>query len=360
MESEAIEIRGGTAVTHDWTERALRQLWADGIDWRALVPAPEAASPHQVDGWLQHRHTLPRREPFRYPGPDVRVGAPLMALFVDPASLFPWVERLFGGALQGIGITEVENGQLDRLVHWRLNLTLDRGFPTPDRVVRSWADHPAQVQDTPAEQQILRWYRNHESWLGRWHPAREGSGAMRRAPVWGAIYRVPQQAAMAAAGDARTAYGGWGVWAAAVVAHAVSGLPQDWTPQDATRGLLDAMTRIDPLWPGIANLHTLMETTYPERWEAWRQVIDTEFAGYPREHSLPNLLLILGVLHWHPASDPANLGTILQAAGWDAPGNRLLAGALRGRGPARPDIEPDSLNSLVYAVVSAHGHPPHA
>jgi hypothetical protein len=86
---------------------------------------------------------------------------------------------------------------------------------------------------------------------------------MRRAPIWGAIYRVPQQAAMAAAGDARTAYSGWGIWAAAVVAYAVSGLPQDWAPQDATRRLLDAMTHIDPQWPGIANLHTLLQEWVP-------------------------------------------------------------------------------------------------
>ncbi len=347
-------------MTQDWTDHALRQLWAEGINWRALASCGEATGVPPVEEWLQCRDTLPRREPFHYPGPEqVRIGAPMMALFVDAGSLFSWAERLCGGALQGIGEAQVEDGQLDRVAHWRLNLALDRGFPTPERVVQRWADHPHQVQDTPAEQQILAWYRNHESWLGRWHPDREGSGAMRRAPIWGAIYRVPQQAAMAAAGDARTAYGGWGIWAAAVVAYAVSGLPQDWAPQDATRRLLDAMTHIDPQWPGIANLHTLFQTSYPERsWEAWCQVINTAFAGYPSDHSLPNLLLILGVLHWHPASGPKDLGTILEAAGWDVLGNRLVAGAFRGRGP-RPDIEADSLNGLVHAVVSAHGHPPH-
>ncbi len=237
-------------MTQDWTDHALRQLWAEGINWRALA---SSGVPH-VEAWLQCRDTLPRREPFHYPGPEqVRIGAPLMALFVDAASLFSWAERLCGGALQGIGAAQVEDGQLDRVAHWRLNLALDRGFSTPERVVQRWADHPDQVQDTPAEQQILAWYRNHESWLGRWHPDREGSGAMRRAPIWGAIY---------------------------------------------------------------------------------------------------------GALHWRPASDPKDLGTILEAAGWDVPGNQLVAGAFRGRGP-RPDIEADSLNGLVHTVVSAHGHPPH-
>ncbi len=348
-------------MTHGWTDYALRQLWAEGIDWPALVPPGTAASSAHVEAWLQHRDTLPRREPFNYPGPEqVRVAAPLMALFVDPPSFVPWVERLCSGALQGAGVTRVEDGQLDRIAHWRLNLALKRGFPRPENVVQYWAENPEQVQDTPAEWRILRWYRNHEPWLGRWHPDREGAGAMRRAPVWGAIYRVPQQAATAAAGDARTAYGGWGVWAAAVVAYAVSGLPPEWAPQDTTQRLLDAMTRIDPQWPGIANLHTLLQTIYPESsWEAWRQFINREFAGYPSDHSLPNLLLILGVLHWHPTSDSKDLGIILQAAGWDVPGNRLVAGALRGRGSARLDLKPDSLNGLVHAVVSAHGHPPH-
>lgn len=183
---------------------------------------------------------------------------------------------------------------------------------------------------------------------------------MRRAPIWGALYHVPEQAAMAAAGDARAAHGGWGIWAAAVVAHAVSGLPSDWMPQDVTRRILHAMTRIDPQWPGIADLPTMRQTTYPaSSWEDWRHVIDTEFAGYPRDHSLPNLLLILGVLHWHPVEKPEDVGAILQVAGWDVAGNRLVAGALRGRSAGRADIDPAGLNRLVEAVVSAHGHPPH-
>ncbi|PSR35371.1 MAG: hypothetical protein C7B46_01525 [Sulfobacillus benefaciens] len=349
-------------MTRDrWADDALCQLWAEGIDWPALVPSVEAALPSQIEEWLQRRDTLPLREPFKYPSPEkVRIGAPLVAHFVDRDSFVPWVARLCGGALRGIGAAQAENGQRDRIAHWRLNLALGRRFPNPEDVVQHWDEHPNQVQDTPAEQRILRWYRNHEPWLGRWHPYREGSGAMRRAPIWGAIYRVPEQAAMAAAGDARTAYGGWGIWAAAVVAHAVSGLPRDWTPQDAIRGILHATTRIDPQWPGIADLHTLLQTTYPgSSWDAWRRVIDTEFAGYPSDHSLPNLLLMLGVLHWYPTSDPEDVGPILQAAGWDAWGNRFVAGALRGSFSDHPDINRVVLNRLVESVVSAHGHPPH-
>ncbi len=82
-------------MTHDWTDHALRQLWADGINWRALVSSGEAAGVPHVEEWLQCRDTLPRREPFH------------------------------------------------------------RGFPTPERVVQRWAEHPDQVQNTPAEQQIV-------------------------------------------------------------------------------------------------------------------------------------------------------------------------------------------------------------
>lgn len=341
-------------------DAVIRQWWAEGLDMRAVFLSDGTVSPDQLAAALRDRAARPLREGFQYPGPDqVRIGAPLMAVFVEPAFLVPWVERLCGGALQGIGRAQVEDGHMDRIAHWRLNLALGRGFPRPEHVVQRWAEQPDLVQDTPAEQQVLRWYRNHEPWLARWHPYREGGGAMRRAPIWGAIYRVPQQAAVAAAGDARTAYGGWGIWAAAVVAHAISGLPQDWTPDDATQRILHAMTAIDPDWPGIADLRTLLKTTYPaSSWDAWRHVIDTEFAGYPLGHSLPNLLLILGVLHWHPASDPEDLGAVLQAAGWDVLGNRLVAGAFLGRS-SRASIDPVALHRLVEAVVSAHGHPPH-
>jgi hypothetical protein len=345
-----------------WSDAAIRQLWAEGIDGRALFGPDATVKPHQVDNLLQHRSELPMRDALKYRSPDeVRVGAPLMALFVEQGSLVPWLERLLGGALQGAAVTGVQDGQLDRITHWRLNLALGHGFPTPDRVVQLWADHPNRVQDTPAEQQILHWHRGHEPWLTRWHPYREGSGAMRRALLWGAIYRVPEQAAVAAAGDARAAYSGWGIWTAAVVAYAVSGLPQGWTPHDGARRCLYAMTRVDPKWPGIADLDALLRADFPGgSWDAWRHTIDREFSGYPDDHSLPNLLLILGVLYWYPEASPEETGDLLQGAGWDVLGNRLIAGALMGRRAGRIDIDPDALNLMVEATVKAHGHPPNA
>lgn len=183
---------------------------------------------------------------------------------------------------------------------------------------------------------------------------------MRRAPIWGAVFRAaPQQAASAAMGDAQTAYAGWGVWTATVVASAVAQLPQDWAPTDAVQAIVAAMTRWHSQSPGVDALNRAVRREFPGgSWDAWARFVAQEFAGYPLDHSLPNLLLIIGALHWHAASAD-RLREALSRIGWDSAGNQLLSGALLGRRWEGNGHLRELLASVVEATVTAHGHPPH-
>lgn len=342
-----------------WIDCALCQLWAEGVDWRALVPAAADARRHHVEEWLRHPHTLPRRKPFNYPGPEqTRLVVPLYERFV--ADLSPWLEHLWGGAMRVLPDTQDVTARLDHLAHWRLNLTLGKRLPDPEHVLELWAQHHSQVQDTPAEQQILEWYRAQEPWRGRWHPYREGAGAMRLAPIWGAVYcAAPEQAAAAAARDARITYGGWGVWTAAVVAWAVA-LGQNTSPAVTAETLMRGMTRVDPQHPGVAAINAVLRTAFPgESWEDWCLFIDTEFTGYPRDHSLVNLLLIIGALHWYADRDCDEMLGAIDRAGWDIAGNQLISATLMAQPRDQTDAGRDTLlHFLVGAAVKAHGHPP--
>lgn len=296
------------------------QLWAEGIDWRADGPTAQAIDPHGLDELLARRATLPIRDVCPYPGPEpASLVVPLYARFVNRYTLVPWLECLWGGAFQGSGIRSAEDAsRFDRsLAHWRLNLLIGKQLrATPEQVVKLWADRPSEVKTTPAEQQILRWYTAQEPWLKRWHSFREGTGAMRRAPIWGAVFRAaPEQAAAAAMGDALTAY-------------ATAQLPQDWAPTDVVQAIVVAMTRLYSQSPGVEALNQALRREFPgDSWDAWGRFVAREFAGYPVDHSLPNLLLI--------------------------------AGALLGRQWTRADTPHALLASVVEVTVAAHGHPPH-
>lgn len=345
-----------------WTVAVVRQFWAEGIDWRADAPTAQAIDPHGLDELLARRATLPVRDVFPYPGPEpASLVVPLYARFANRYTLVPWLECLWGGAFQGSDVRSAEDAsRFDRLAHWRLNLLIGKQLrATPEQVVKLWADRPSEVQTTPAEQQILRWYTAQEPWLQRWHPFREGTGAMRRAPIWGAVFRAaPEQAAAAAMGDARTAYAGWGVWTAMVVAYAIAQLPQDWAPADAVQAIVAAMTRLYSQSPGVEALNRALRREFPgDSWDAWGRFVAREFAGYPLDHSLPNLLLVVGALHWYAAGGE-RLMEELDRIGWDSAGNRLVAGALLGRRWAGADTPHALLASVVEATVAAHGHPP--
>ena len=127
-----------------WIDRALCQLWAEGVDWRALVPAAADARRHHVEEWLRHPHTLPRRNPFNYPGPEqTRLVVLLYERFV--ADLAPWLEYLWGGAMRVLPDTQDVTARS----------MLGKRLRDPEHVLELWAQHHSQVQDTPAEQQIL-------------------------------------------------------------------------------------------------------------------------------------------------------------------------------------------------------------
>lgn len=53
-----------------WTVAVVRQLWAEGIDWRADALTGQAIDPQGLDEFLARRATLPVRDVFPYPGPE--------------------------------------------------------------------------------------------------------------------------------------------------------------------------------------------------------------------------------------------------------------------------------------------------
>lgn len=275
-----------------WANAALQQLWAEGIDVRHLFMS--TSGPDICPSFT--------REHFKYVAPArFSSGAQLVAIYEDRNRLAAGLECLWGGALCSINKSNPLKSlnHFDSLAHWRLNLFIGRSAWSfsPKSFVECWEKHRSLVQRTPAEQQVLQWYEANEPWQSRWHPYREGSGAMRRAPIWGAIYAgFPQQAAVAAAQDASASYGGWGVWSATVIAYAVAEL---WTyHDDPALTLVKAMTYVEPREHlGVKALMKTIHTTYADPWRKWVQLVNTEFSGYPKDHSLPNLLLIIGALH---------------------------------------------------------------
>ena len=314
----------------DWVEAALKQLWAEGVDVRRQLTALQCHE--HVPGLGERLTSMPTRKHFNYPAPKrFASGYQLIAIYRDREWLMPEIERLWRGALSSIGTaTAFENPQhLDAIAHWRLNLLVGKtqGFSSPETFIKVWVSHQTLVQTTPAEQQVLRWYLANEPWMFRWHPNREGSGAMRRAPLWGAIYcGAPDQAAVAATSDACVTYDGWGVWAATVIAYGVAAL---WgTEADAASMLLTAMAKVEPQdHPSVKALITNIRAASHGTWIEWIEFINKEFAGYPATHSLPNLLLIIGALLWHSES-LSEMWAALRKTGWDIPGNLLITGAL--------------------------------
>ena len=336
-----------------WTNIELQQLWAEGID----VNRPLPQKPRQPMGLSNCHSFMPLREHFKYPAPTrFSSGAQLVAVYLTPEHLTPALKRFWGGALSSIGqsITGDRLTRMDAIAHWRLNLLIGKsGLSTPESVIRFWLEHRSMVQTTSAEQQVLHWYMFGEPWAARWHAHREESGAMRRAPIWGAIYAgMPQQAAAAAYRDARIAHVGWAVWASTVVAYGTAEMiSKGATPATA---LLNALTYVEPPnQMGVQALIANMNAAHTDTWRFWTQLIDTEFNGYPRHHSLPNLLLILGALYWN-ANDWMKMQESLEEAGWDACGNQLVAGALAGRSVASNSGVGPLVEKLVDRTVVAH------
>lgn len=336
----------------NWNEAELQQLWAEGIDVHRLSTKKLRQT---IDASL--RASMPARKHFRYPAPSrFASGSQMIDIRVSREHLLPGLERLWRGGLHSLGrpIALETPIVLDSVAHWRLNLLIGKAswLSSPEAVIRFWSTHWSLVQATSAEQQVLHLQAN-KSWPTQWHPHREESGAMRRAPIWGAIYvGMPQQAAVAAFCDARITYDGWGVWAPTVVAYATAEILRKRVTPAAT--LLDAIATVEPRENlSVQAISNAIHDAYSGTWHAWTHFIKTEFAGYPQNHSLPNLLLILGALHWH-AEDWDRMQQALKEAGWDIPGNQLVAGALAGRDDNENSMTRSAVNELVESTLAAH------
>lgn len=146
------------------------------------------------------------------------------------------------------------------MAHWHLYSTSHAAssrFQTADDLRRLVAEHSIECQMFRGEQWLLH---HPEHSLG-WHPFHEGSGAMRRAPWWGLVSLVPNQAAARSYTDATWAYRGRAPGLCAAIASTVSHLVLQ-PPQSSIAVMQALMTAIHRATPRHATVRSLVATLW--------------------------------------------------------------------------------------------------
>jgi len=321
---------------------SLKQAWAEGfqVDTENRCLDPER--------WLNEGVPLAQRARVLYPFHPFPVGFIKVKRRLPIDAMIPHVRGLWAGAFAAIRdvlVTETV-ASFNAIVHWPYlisMLTPSQIFGQilePDTILQDWVTHASAIQHTRAEQYLLGLKRRPP-----WHPYREATGAMRRAPLWGVLNSaIPAQAGALAYHDATVAQAGWGTWTAYVVAQVASSLcnaTTDRWPLAAvfTETLRDVAGYQDAQPAALALLtHVTNECVMGRPWSERIGSILEPFAGYPEDHSLPNFAIVLAAVLSFPAHDPSDLAgngpgnpiTAVREAGWDAIGNSLVFGALQG------------------------------
>ncbi len=336
----------------DWTgfsRDILQQAWAEGYDIQPWLR--RASNPSEPMSLLGTLSSLPRRPAAHYQAnTSFPVGSLFVARRIQSEQLISGIRGLWTGALRtlrALSLPDDEAG-LSNEAHWPLNLLIGRtGWSyEPDQFLQVWVQHGTEVQHTRAEQYL--WQGNQRP---LWHPYREASGAMRRAPLWGALYAgTPDQAGWAAARDAQTTYVGWGVWTSMVVAQAAARLFTDRLPLAVV--FMQTAEQFSVHQPNLAEMLAVCQATYEDErpWEEWVRHLEATFSFYPFDHSLPNFLIIAGSLLWYQRNHDTVFRALRQA-GWDTTGNSLVVGALQGCANGGHGLS-DRTNPFLDAVVS--------
>ena len=90
------------------------------------------------------------------------------------------------------------------------------------------------------------------------------------------------------------------------------------------------MTQVDRDRRDADRLTDLIRGQFPgSSWNDWVRAINDEFVWFPTAHSLPNLLLTVGAMHWF-GNNPESMWAALVDVGWDPITNVVLSGALCG------------------------------
>lgn len=318
------------ATYHD---DSLKQAWAEGyhLDPENLLQNPSR--------WLDEKISLPMRSTASYAFTPFPVGSIKVKRWLPLEVMRPRIRGLWSGALQGLqGQVPIEDeAQFNEIVHWPYLVTtvtpswLNGAATDADSVLQQWLAHRVHIQKTRAEQYLLD--------LGRrplWHPYREATGAMRRAPLWGVLQAaIPAQAGALAYHDALVAQGGWGTWTACAVAQIAAHLchpGRQGCLADVFTATIDEIAGYRDSQPAALSLlaHCKSVCLHERSWDTRIREVLEPFAGYPKDHSLPNFAIVMtaALSFSHDPSDTAIAA--IRRAGWDGLGNSLVFGALQG------------------------------
>ena len=313
---------------------SLKQAWAEGYNVLDWDPSQDPST------WIDRGIPLPWRATVPYPFHQFPIGFLKVKGRFPLEVIRPRVRGLWTGALDALrGQVPMDaEDRFNEVVHWPFLVTtltpswiVSQTGPhaaiEPDAVLQWWSAHASHIQKTRAEQYLLQ--------LGRrppWHPYREATGAMRRAPLWGVLdAAIPAQAGALAYNDAVVAHAGWGTWTAYAVAQIAASLcaPLSRSLSDVFTSTIERLGADQP----AANLlldNCLTVCAKERSWDDRVQLILEPFAGYPEDHSLPNFaILVVAALSfsYYPVESAV---AEIRSAGWDAIGNGLVFGALQG------------------------------
>ncbi len=234
---------------------------------------------------------------------------------------------------------------LSVVAHWELYSThysTASSLWTPAHLRALVQDHPTDCQLTRAEQWLLR----HPEFVRGWHPFHEGIGAIRRAPWWGMMSMVPNQAAEQANVDALWAYCGRAPVLGAAVAWATSTtLLTPGPPGTLVKHLITGVHRLAPRYSSLrAQIATLWSRMrYGVPFNEQLQWIAHQAHFYPQDHAVPNFLVQLSALHYGRERWTSTLNNI-QEAGWDVMTNAVVVGTLLGLQGTLPSQRLEVLN----------------
>ncbi len=218
------------------------------------------------------------------------------------------------------------------MAHWHLYNRYSVTAPdlkTADALRSLVVTHPAECQLSRGEQWIL--HRSDDA--SDWHPFREGTGAMRRAPWWGLVSLVATQASARAYTDALWAYQGRAPALGAAVAWTVSRTVAQ-PPQSSQTIMQWFLTAIHRFTPRHAIIRSLVATLWRRMrdgvsFEEQCQWIAQQAHYFPYDHVVPNVLVQLLVLGYGTNQWSSTLD-LLPLAGWDLVTNAIVVGTLLG------------------------------
>ncbi len=304
---------------------SLKQAWAEGHDILALSESNDPRT------WIDQGVRLPLRGTVQYPFHEFPVYFTTVGRWSSIESLNTYLRRLWTGALEVVPTNEEE--EFNRITHWPLISAMDSSMRVSDANARLswWLTHRSHVQKTSAEQFVIQFGRR-----PFWHPYREATGAMRRAPLWGTWYAAtPDYAASAAYQDALIAHAGWGSWTAVAIAQIAARLCAG--SMLLSEAFIQTIQALTPHQPAVGILLAECQTAYAagRSLEEWLSGILTTFSGYPEDHSLPNFVILMAASLFFSGDVKKSMADIGRM-GWDSVGNRIVFGALEGlRNPSR-------------------------